>query len=139
MAILSDAEQTAVAEATEGGLVEAGTYICRIVGVEKWKTGTSLVWKFRIAPDQPGQGREIYDWTGLTDKGVWKTKERFELLGVAFDADETAFLGMPCQITVEVGTNEQTGTAKNKVTSVEKYAGAIAAEEPQPSDDGIPF
>jgi hypothetical protein len=141
MAILSQQEQAAAANATESGLVPAGLYRCRIVGVEKWKSGTSLVWKFRVEKDQDGAGHEIFDWTGLSERGVWKTKERFAALGVELSADETAFLGMPVQILVEVGLNDQTGEPKNKVVSVVRLPGDVSEAAPTltTDDETIPF
>jgi len=144
MSILDPTEQAAAEAATENGLMPAGVYKCRIVGVEKWKTGSSLVWKLRVDKDEEGAGREFYDWTGLSERGVWKTKERFAALGVPLDGDETAFLGMPVSVTVEVGLNDQTGEPKNKVTGVARIEGDIVAEAKEKLDaveidSDIPF
>jgi hypothetical protein len=143
MSILNDNEQAQAAAAVEGGLVAEGVYACRITGVEKWKTGTSLLWKLRIEPGQEGAGRELYDWTGLTERGIWKTKERFEALGVELSAGEESFLGMPVAVTVEIGTNDQTGAAKNTVVSVVRGEGGLVAEAVEKldavEDSDIPF
>lgn len=144
MGILTDNEQAAAAAASENGLLPDGVYKCRIVGVEKWKSGTSLVWKLRVEKDEEGAGHEFYDWTGLSERGIWKTKERYAVLGVPLDAGEEAFLGMPVRVTVELGTNDQTGEPKNKVISVERIAGELVSDakeklEAVAEDSDIPF
>ena len=139
MSLLDLQQQEQAANAVEGGLLEEGVYKCRIVGVEEWK-GTSLVWKYRVEPGQDGAGRELWAWTPLTEKGIWRTKELFAALGKELDADETAFLGMPVVVTVELGTNSQTGAAKNEVVDVVRGEGeAVAEAAPGDGDDGIPF
>ncbi len=144
--ILNDNEQAAAAAATENGLQPAGTYKCRIVGVEKWKSGSSLVWKLRVEKDEDGAGHEFYDWTGLSGRGIWKTKERFAALAVPLDAGEEAFLGMPVDVTVEVGLNDQTGEPKNKVVGVVRGERDVVAEAKEKlgavdedGDSDIPF
>lgn len=142
MGILSDIEQAQAAAAVEGGLVAEGIYACRITGVERWTSGTSLVWKLRIEQGQDGAGRELYDWTGLSERGIWKTKERYEALGVPLDAGEEEFLGMVVKVSVEVGINDQTGAPKNKVVSVTRGEGeAKPVAEPVTAEDDsdIPF
>lgn len=139
MSILDPSEQKAAEAATEAGILPAAQYKCRIVGVERWKSGTSLVWKFRIEKDQPGAGREVWDWTGLTERGVFKTKERFDALGVALDAEEKELLGVPVTVAVEPGINDATGEPKNKIVSVARGEGE-AVTPPEPDEDaGIPF
>lgn len=144
MGLLNDSEQAAAAAASENGLLPEGSYKCRIVGVEKWKSGTSLVWKLRVDKDEPGAGHEFYDWTGLTERGIWKTKERYAALSVPLDAAEEAFLGMPVRVTVELGTNDQTGEPKNKVTAVVRIEGDLVADaieklDAVAEDSDIPF
>lgn len=144
MSILTPSEQSAAESANEAGILPEADYACRIVGVEKWKSGSSLVWKFRLDKGQPGEGREIYDWTGLSERGIWRTKERFLILGVDLDAGEEAFMGMPVMIHVEVGTNEQSGEPKNKVTAVTRVAGGLVEEaveklDATADDKDIPF
>lgn len=140
MSILDPTEQETAEQATENGLLPEGEYQARIYAVEKWKSGTSLVWKFRVAPGQPGAGEEVWDWTGLTAKGIWKTKQRFSILGLPLDADEEQACGLAVTLVVEIGDFQ--GEPKNRVTSLTRYEGEIAPEPvvaQKPADDDIPF
>jgi len=139
MSILDPNEQESAEKATEKGLLPEGEYTARIYAVEKWKAGNSLVWKFRVTPGQSGAGEEIWDWTGLTVKGMWRTKQRYSALGLSLDATEEQACAVPVTITVEIGTNEQTGEPKNKVTALAPYKGDLAPEPEKKTDSDIPF
>ena len=139
MSILNDNEQAAAAAASENGVLPAGEYTGTINAVEKWTSGTSLVWKIAI------DGREVWDFTGLTGKGIWRTKARFADLGVGLDAGEEAFIGMPVKVSLEVGVNTQSGKDKNTVTAIERVRGDFFAEAKEKleavedTDSDIPF
>lgn len=139
MGLLNDNEQQLAATASENGVLPAGEYTGTIAGVEKWSTGTSLVWKFAI------EGREVWDFTGLTEKGIWRTKSRFSDLGVPLNAGEEAFVGMPVKVTLEVGVNSTNGRDKNTVEAIERLPGDFVAEAKEKlgavddADSDIPF
>ena len=138
MSILDDEQQKQAAAAVEGGLLPEGEHLCHITAVEPWKQGDSLLWK--LAPDS-GE-REVWTWTPLKAAGIWRTKERFAALGVALDASEEAFVGMPVRITVEHG--EYNGEPKVVVTDVQRVAGDFVSEAKRvvgaaEEDTDIPF
>lgn len=134
MSLLSPEEQQTAAEAAEGGIAPAGVYICRVSVVEKWSSGTSLVWKFKVAKGQPLAGHEFWDFTGLSEKGIWKTKAHLTSLGFPLDASEDDIIGTPCQVFVEVGTRTDTGEPKNKVVKVVRYEGPVEEEDGPDAD-----
>jgi hypothetical protein len=136
MSLLNDEQRKAAEEAVEGGLLAEGEYNGTITEVEPWKEGNSLCWKFDL------DGHSLWDWTPLTAAGIWRTKERFAALEVDLAADGSAFVGMPVKVSVELGTNTQSGEPKNTVTGVVRLAGELAkAEAPaaKKEDDDIPF
>lgn len=129
MSLLSAEEQKAAAEA-RGPLVPAGRYICRVKEIEKWTTGTSLCWKFRVAKGQPAYaGKEFWDWTGLADDAIWKTKAHLTALGFGLDADEKDVVGTPCFVFVEIKARSDTLEPANKVAKVALYEGPPLPEE----------
>lgn len=135
MSLLNPAEQKAAEEAQSSQVVPAGIYTCRVFGVERWSNGTSLVWKFKVAKGQPLAGKEFWDWTGLGDKGIWKTKAHIMNLGFPLTAGEDEMVGTPCKVFVEVGTNKDTGDPKNVVKKVIRFDGELPDEDPPRSMD----
>jgi hypothetical protein len=139
MSLLNDEQRKAAEAAVEGGLLPEGEYAGHITEVASWKEGASLVWKFDV------EGQSLWDWTPLGTAGIWRTKERFAALGVPLDADGSAFEGMPVKLSVELGTNTQSGEPKNKVTAVERGVGDFVSEAKavlgatDEDDSSIPF
>jgi hypothetical protein len=140
MSILDPNEQQTAEQATENGLLPEGEYTAHITAVEKWKSGTSLVWKFVVAPGQPGAGEDVWDWTAITPKGIWRTKARYAALGLTLDATEEQACAVPVTLTVEIG--DYNGEPKNKVVGLVRYEGELAAAPVaavKPDDSDIPF
>jgi len=138
MSILNDNEQALAASASENNVLPAGEYTGSVVAVEKWNTGTALVWKFSI------EGQEVWDFTGITEKSIGRTKARYAALDVPLNASEDAFIGMPVRVTLEVGTNTTNGKEKNTVTAIERLPGEFVAEAKDKlgavaEDSDIPF
>jgi hypothetical protein len=139
--LLNPNEQKAAAEAPSSSLVPQGIYACRVSAVERWTTGTSLVWKFKIAQGQPHAGRELWTWTGLKDNGIFKTKEYLAALGFDLAAPAVKIIGTPCKIAVAIEARSDTGEPANKVKRVFAYDGPELPADPEPvvNDDDIPF
>ncbi len=142
MSILDPNEQQTAEQSTENGVLPEGEYTARIFAVEKWKSGNSLVWKFRVAAGQLGSGEEIWDFTGLTAKSMYRTKQRYAALGLSLDASEEQACAVPVTLTLEIGENENTGEPKNKVVSLVRYEGELAPEPASAeakAESDIPF
>jgi len=137
MSILDPNEQQTAENTTENGLLPEGDYIARICAVEKWKSGTSLVWKFELVAGQDGAGEDIWDWTAITKKGMFRTKQRYAALGLTLDATEEQACAVPVVLTLEIG--EYNGEPKNKVAGLVRYEGELAPEPESAGDDDIPF
>jgi hypothetical protein len=143
---LLDPKEQAKAEASSDSLIlPEGVYVCRLSSVEKWKEGTSLLWKYRVAVG-PHAGHEFWDWTGLGEKAIWRTKTRFADLGFALDASEEKMLGTAVAIDVSIGVNNKSGDPKNVVDAVALYAGTLeeepavsVADEEKLVDTDVPF
>ncbi len=135
MGLLNDNEQAAAAAATKGTVLPAGSYLGHITGVEKWKNGTSLLWKFKVAQGQDMAGREVWSWTPLSEKGIFRTKERFAQLGIPLDADEDQIEGLPVQVTVAVEINPANNEPRNQVTAMAPYTGDDLPPDPVANPD----
>jgi len=135
--LLTSEEQKAAESAAESGLFPDGIYTCRVSDVERWSTGTSLCWKFRIAKGQKGAGHEFWTWTGLKESGIWKTKEILTALGFSLDADPDDIVGTPCKVMIVTEARTDTGEPSNKVKKVFAYDGPELPNEYDDSDTGF--
>jgi hypothetical protein len=131
--LLNPNEQKAAENVESNALVPNGIYAARVSEVSRWTTGTSLVWKFKIAQGQPHAGREMWTWTGLKDNGIFKTKEYLSALGFGLDAAPEAIIGTPCKIAVAIEARSDTGEPANKVKKVFAYEGPPLPADPEPT------
>jgi hypothetical protein len=131
--LLNPNEQKAAENVESNALVPNGIYSCRVSAVERWSTGTSLVWKFKIAQGQAHAGREMWTWTGLKDNGIFKTKEYLAALGFGLDAPAAQIIGTPCKIAVAIEARSDNGEPANKVKRVFAYDGPELPPDPQPT------
>jgi len=141
--ILDSGEQEAVANAKDTRAVApAGFYLCHVTGVERWTTGKSLVWKYKVG-EGDWVGKEFWEFTGLEEASIWKTKERFESLGFPLSAEEREIVDTVVRVTVEEGINQKTGKPTNPVTAVVRVLVDLPEEapaaDPEEADSDIPF
>jgi len=134
VSLLNLEEQRLADEAETTTLVPNGIYTCRVREVGPYGTGKSLVWKFRIA-DGECAGREVWAFTGLSAKSIFKTKQFLSALGFPLDAERAQIEGSPCRVVVTVETRADTGEPANKVKRVFAYDGAELPEEAAATDD----
>ena len=128
--ILDQDEQTAAENAVDTRAVApAGNYLCRITEVSKWTTGKSLVWKYRVG-EGDWTGKEFWEFTGLEEAGIWKTKERYASLNFPLSAEEAEMVDTIVRVTVEVGFNQRNGKETNPVTDVVRVMADLPAEAP---------
>lgn len=137
MSLLDPTEQNAAENAVEGGVAPAGVYLCRVHAVEKWKTGSSLRWIYKVVPEQLFAGKEFWEFTGLKDASIWRTKARMASLGQKIDATEDQIIGIPVAVTVEVGVRQDNGEPRNNVTNVTLYEGELPAEPDSNPDSDL--
>lgn len=131
MSLLNPNEQREAAQAPDAALVPNGIYVCRVSEVDRWSTGSSLVWKFRIQPGQECAGREVWSWTGLAAGSIFKTKEYMAALGFDLDAERAQIIGTPCKIAVAIEARSDTGEPSSKVKKVFPYDGPPLPPDPQ--------
>jgi hypothetical protein len=136
--LLTADEQEAAEKAPERALAPEGIYICRVKEVERWSTGTSLRWIFKVAHGQRYAGKEFWAWTGIKAETIGFTKTYLAALGFSLDADPDDIAGTPCKIRVTVEARTDTGEPANKVKQVFPYDGPPLPEEPSSFDAGIP-
>jgi len=140
LSLLNPNEQQAAEKAESSSLLPPGIYTCRVKEVSRWRTGTSLVWKFRVAKGQPLAGREVWSWTGLNDDSIFRTKEYLAALGFDLTASEDEIEGTPCKVNVQIEARTDTGEPANKVKKVFAYSGPeLPEEDAEFTDDDIPF
>ena len=135
MSILEPSEQEAAEKSTGTEPAPKGDYICTLIGVSRWKNGTSLVWKFLVGADQPFAGKEFWGWTPLTDRGIHRTKARYADLGFPLSASEEDMVGTPCTVSVDIGTNPNNGEPNNPIVDVQRYDGEVKQPHKQTEDE----
>lgn len=135
MSILDDKEQAAAESATGNEPAPKGEYLCTLTGVSRWKSGTSLVWKFMVGTGQPFAGKEFWGWSPLTDRGIHRTKARYADLGFPLSASEEDMVGTPCKVSVDIGTNPNNGEPNNPITDVQRYDGEVKQPEKQTEEE----
>jgi hypothetical protein len=138
MSFLSDKEIEDLTTAVDDRTKPAGTYLCHVSVVQPWTAESSgkksLLWKFKVAPDEKFAGHEFWSWTGMEENSLQFTKRRFTELGLAFSANEEEIVGTPCQVFVEIGT-DQKGEPSNNVKKAVRYTGEIADYVKPPEAD----
>jgi hypothetical protein len=129
--ILDPNEQEAVATSKNiRDVAPEGNYLCRISEVSKYTTGKSLVWKYKVGEGE-WTGKEFWEFTGLGDDGMWRTKARFASIDKPLSADASEIEGMVVRVSVEIGANQR-GEPKNNVVGVVPVL-ADLPPEPEPA------
>lgn len=133
--LLTAQEQKSAAEASSSGTYPEGIYVCRVLEPERWTTGKSLVWKFRVAKGEKYAGKEFWTWSGLEPESIWKTKEILTALGFDLSAEPREIAGTPCKVHVTVETRKDTGEPTNRVKKVFPYDGPELPSEYEAEED----
>jgi hypothetical protein len=137
MSLLTPEEQKAAEVAPEYAVAPEGIYICRVGEVARWKTGETLVWKFKVAKGQPLAGKEFWTWTGLKPDTIGFTKTYLTALGFGLDADPRDIKGTPCKVQIAIEFDrrpDHAGEKQNRVKKVFAYDGPALPGEYDDSD-----
>jgi hypothetical protein len=114
-----------VSEGREWPVLDAGTYLAKIVSIESGKSKAGnpmLTWTFSVS-DHPGTLRM---WTALDAKSLWKIKGIFSNLGYSvdgeLDVDTDELVGR--EVAIEVTVGDWNGSPTNNVDDVKDAAAA---------------
>lgn len=138
MSFLSKEEVKGLETAVDDRTKPAGTYLCHVSAVSPWVAESSgkksLLWKFKVAPDEKFAGHEFWSWTGMEENSRQFTKRRFNELKLPFNAEEKQIIGTPCQVFVSIGTDNK-GEPSNSVDKAVSWDGEIADWVAPPEGD----
>ncbi len=138
---INDTFSVDLSNTQEGGDVPEGTYIgrCRDVKSDTSKAGLPMwVWTFEIIQG-PQTGRELMQWTSLSEKALWKVAQTVAALGLGKAGEKLSFskaqaLGRVCVLVVTKYTRD--GKERTSLDEVQRLPEAATQNSVLPPHAG---